>query len=329
MDTMRIVALEEHLSLRRFSAEVDPGAMARRGYLGPNWAGPRGDALDEVDGARLKLLDEAGITVQVLSAVGPGADIMPPNAGPDFARRYNDEMARVVSGHPDRFKAFAHLPLTAPAAAADELERTVREHGFLGALINGVTDDKFLDDPAFEPILARAEKLGVPLYLHPGIPPESVRKVYYDGLNDPRLSFAFATAGFGWHWETAVHVLRLVLAGTLDRHPGLNLIIGHMGEGLPMFMVRVDEVMTQFAKGLKRPISRQILDQVTITTAGFFSQAPFLAALLTFGADRILFSVDYPFASNQAGTDFLRDLPVTPSDKLKIAHENADRVLKL
>lgn len=325
---MRIVTLEEHVSFRRFSSEVPAEALTRRGYLGPQWAGPRTEPLDDAEDLRLKSMDEAGITLQVLSVVGPGADLLPPGAGPAFARRYNDDLARIVAKHPDRYRAFAHLPLTAPDAAAAELERTVREHRFVGALVNGVTDDKFLDDPMFEPVLARAEALDVPIYVHPGIPPESVRKAYYGGF-DPRLSFAFSTAGFGWHAECAVHILRLVLSGALDRHPKLRLIVGHFGEGLPTMIDRCDDVLNQFRNDPARSVAQTILDQVTITAAGFFWYAPFVAALHTFGVDRILFSVDYPFSSNRVGRDFLDELPLAPSDLEKIAHGNADRILKL
>ena len=326
--SMRVVALEEHVQFARFSEQVDPAAIARRGFkegLGNN---SRAAELEDILGSRLRSMDENGITVQVLSIVGPGADLLSPDAGPAFARRYNDELARIASERPDRFAGFAHLPLTAPEAAAAELERAVRELGFCGALINGVTDGRFLDDPMYEPLLACAEALDVPLYIHPGIPPESVRRAYYDGF-DPEVSFALATSGWGWHAETAVHILRLVCSGQLDRHPGIRLIVGHMGEGLPTGLARADSGLGRYTKKLKRKISETILDQVAITVSGFFTLPPFLAALLTFGADRILFSVDYPFADNRAAHDFLYALPVCQSDREKIAHGNADRLLKL
>jgi predicted TIM-barrel fold metal-dependent hydrolase len=328
MDALRIVALEEHLTLPSFAEEIDPAAVARRGFVLGSGALGRREQLAEVGPQRLAAMDEAGIDVQVLSVVGPGADLLGPNDGPSFAARYNDAVANVVRQTPDRFAGFAHLPMTAPDAAADELERAVRTLGFCGALVNGVTDGKFLDDPQFAPLLARAEALDVPLYIHPGIPPEAVRKAYYDGY-DPAVAFVFATSGWGWHAETAVHVLRMVLSGTFDKHPKLKVIIGHMGEGLPAMMARCDQTLGVVAKHLQRSVSETILDHVTITTSGFFTLAPFMAALLTFGADRILFSVDYPFAPNMAGRRFLDNLPVTPDDKRKIAHENADRVLKL
>lgn len=328
MKINRIVALEEHVSFKRFTSQVDPAAIARRGFEAGRGAGSKVDDLDDVEGQRLRSMDEAGITMQVLSVVGPGADLLPPEAGPAFAREYNDELAAVVSKHPDRLSAFAHLPLSAPEAAAEELERCVRRHHFRGALISGTTNGLFLDDPRFRPILERAEALDVPLYVHPGIPPKVVRDAYYT-VHDDAVSYAFANAGWGWHAETAVHILRLVLSGSLDRYPKLRLIVGHMGEGLPTMIQRCDATVGRVATHLKRSISETLLDQLLITIAGFFWEAPFFAAMLTFGVDRILFSVDYPFSANRPARDFLDALPLTPSDKIKIAHANADRALKL
>jgi hypothetical protein len=322
---MRIVALEEHISLPAFTAELEAVAP-RPGSRGG--AGAVRAELEDADTLRLASMDAAGISVQVLSVPGPGPIMLSPDAAPAFARRYNDALAAIVRGRPDRFASFAHLPIGEPEAAADELERAVRELGFCGALMSGTTKGKFLDDPSFEPLLARAAKLDVPIYIHPGVPPEAVRKAYYDGF-EPHVSSIFATAGWGWHAETAVHVLRMVLAGTFDRHPGLKIIIGHMGEGLPTMLARCDDFMGQKVTGLPRTVSQTILDHVTITTAGFFTQPPFLAALLTFGADRILFSVDYPFSKNDVARKFLDALPVSSDDKEKIAHGNADRLLKL
>jgi predicted TIM-barrel fold metal-dependent hydrolase len=328
METMRVVALEEHCSFPPFIAEIDSDTIERRGFREGSGADSRRQPLSEVGAERIAAMDAAGITVQVLSVVGPGADLLSPEAGPAFAARYNDAVAAIVRERPDRFAAFAHLPLTAPAAAADELERAVRDLGFCGALVNGVTDGKFLDDPMFEPLLARAEALDVPLYIHPGIPPESVRRAYYDGF-EPAVSYALAAAGWGWHAETAVHVLRLVLSGALDRHPDLKIIIGHMGEGLPTMIARCDATLGKVTPYLQRSISQTILDHVVITTSGFFTLPPFIAAVMTFGIDRILFSVDYPFASNVAARTFLDTLPVPPDDRAKIAHRTADAILKL
>jgi predicted TIM-barrel fold metal-dependent hydrolase len=196
-------------------------------------------------------------------------------------------------------------------------------------LVNGATDGHFLDDPAFEPILAQAEKLDLPIYLHPGIPTQAVRDAYYDNLPG-NFSFTLALSALGWHYDTAIHTLRLVLSGALDRHPGLKIVIGHMGEALPFMLDRIDETTAATAKThLQRSVRQTILDQVWITTSGFFTMVPFMAALMSFGVDRIMFSVDYPFASNARARAFLDTLPVSPTDRAKIAHGNADRLLRL
>jgi len=265
----------------------------------------------------------------VLSVAGPGADLLPNQPGIDLARSYNDALAEACVSHPTRYRGFAHLPMLAPDEAARELERCINDLGFHGVLVNGATEGRFLDDPAFEPILASAEALDRPIYLHPGIPTADVRSAYYDGLPG-NFSFTLALSAWGWHADTAVHTLRLALSGALDRHPRLKIVIGHMGEALPFMLDRIDETTAAEAKvHLKRSVRQTILDQVWITTSGFFTMVPFMAALMSFGVDRILFSVDYPFASNARARAFLDALPVSPADRAKIAHGNADRLLRL
>jgi hypothetical protein len=329
---MRIVALEEHFTVPSIVAGIAPDAIARRGFPGPDfpWSQTTKRAeLADLGAARLADMDSSGITVQVLSVAGPGADLVPGQKGIDLARAYNDALAEACARHPTRFRGFAHLPMLAPEAAATELERTAKDLGFHGVLVNGPTDGRFLDDPAFEPILAQAEKLDLPIYIHPGIPAPPIRNAYYDNLPG-NFSFTFALAAWGWHAETAVHTLRLVLSGTLDRHPKLKIVIGHLGEALPFMLDRIDETTAAEAKArLNRSVRQTILDQVWITTSGFFTMAPFMASLMTFGADRILFSVDYPFAANARARAFLDALPVSPADRAKIAHGNADRLLRL
>jgi predicted TIM-barrel fold metal-dependent hydrolase len=329
---MRIVALEEHFTIVELAQQIPQDAAIKRGFPAPGTALGADrvkDQLHEMGAPRLREMDENGISLQVLSWGGAGADLLSPADGPGWAKKANDALARHVATTPTRFAGFAHLPMSAPDAAADELERCVRELGFCGALINGMTDGRFLDDPSFAPLLARAESLDVPIYVHPGLPPMSVRDAYYGQLPE-RISYVFATAGWGWHAETAVHILRLVLSGALDRHPRLKLIIGHMGEGLPGMLARCDEIFARATQNtLQRSVSQTILDQVHVTTSGFFTLPPFLALLETFGAERILFSVDYPFSSNASASAFLQSLPVPPGQMEMIAHGNADRLLKL
>ena len=329
---MRIVALEEHYTFPSLVKRIPQHLIDQRGFPPPGAPfGPasKTDELQDFSARRLHSMDAGGVTMQVLSLAGPGADLLPPGDGPAWARECNDLLAQRISEHPDRYAGFAHLPLTAPEAAADELERTVKQLGFCGALVNGLTGGRFLDDPMFEPVLARAEALGVPIYIHPGIPPKPVREAYYDGLPDP-LSFVLSIAGWGWHAEVAVHVLRLVLSGTLDRHPRLKLIIGHMGEGLPAMMARFDQILgPSAAKTLQRGVSQTIVDQVWVSTSGMFTVPPFMVLLETFGADRIVFAVDYPFLGNDGAHEFLDRLPVSPADRERIAYGNADKLLGL
>jgi hypothetical protein len=329
---MRIVALEEHFTVPRIVVGIPPDAIARRGFPGGDfvWSQTvKRDELADLGTARIADMDASGVTVQVLSVAGPGADLVPGPDGIALARAYNDALAEACARHPNRYRGFAHLPMLAPDAAADELERAVRDLGFHGVLVNGATDGRFLDDKRFEPILARAAALDVPIYLHPGIPAAEVRAAYFDGLPG-NFSFTLALAAWGWHAETAIHTLRLALSGTLDRHPGLKIVIGHMGEALPFMLDRIDETTALQAKTLlRRSVRQTLLDHVWITTSGFFTMVPFVAALMTFGADRIMFSVDYPFASNARARAFLDSLPVSPADRAKIAHGNADTLLRL
>jgi uncharacterized protein len=328
---MRTVALEEHFSVPSIASRIDKSVLARRGYRPrtlPKGAPNPLELLPEIGAKRLKSMDDAGISVQVLSNSGPGPDLVPGQAGVDMARETNDFLAKAIASRPDRFAGFAALPLQSPDAAAVEFTRAVKELGFIGAMVHGTTEGRFLDHSSFEPVLATAEELDVPIYIHPHIPPEPVRQAYFSDL-PPGPGRVLETAGWGWHSETAVHVLRMVIAGTLDRHPRLKLIIGHMGEMLPMMLARADKVFALDSGHLKRPISRTILDQVWITTSGIFDEPPFLAALLTFGIDRIMFSVDYPYSPDAMGREFLERIALAPADMAKLAHGNADALLKL
>jgi predicted TIM-barrel fold metal-dependent hydrolase len=329
--SMRVVALEEHFTVPALVKRIDPAVISRRGFKARKPPAGRPspmELLPEIGEKRLQSMDEAGITVQVLSNGGPGPDLVPGADGIAIARETNDHLAAAIGKHPDRFKGFAALPMQSPDACAAELQRTVKELGFLGALVNGTTEGRFLDHPSYDGLLAAAVQLDVPIYIHPHLPPPVVQQAYYSDLPDG-ADRVLSTAGWGWHQETAIHVLRMVLNGTLDKHPKLKLIIGHMGEMLPVMLVRIDEVSALDVDHLQRPPSRQIVDQVWITNSGIFSQPPFIAALQTFGIDRIMFSVDYPFAPNSKGREFLNGVALAPSDMAKLAHGNADALLKL
>lgn len=313
---MRIIAIEEHA----FPKDLDlPGAM------GSGMPGVL-DELDDLGEGRLAVMDAAGVDVQVLSVLGHGIQEAGA-AGVELARAANDRLADAVRAHPDRFAAFATLPLGDPAAAVEELKRTVGEAGFVGTMLFGQTHGRFLDDPEFAPVLATCAELGVPLYLHPAPPPPAVADVYYARLPEgagPTL----ATAGWGWHAETGMHVLRLAVTGTFDAHPDLRIVVGHMGENLPFSLARADERLNHASRG-ERTVWRTVLDQVVITTAGYTTAPPLACALATFGPERIVFSIDHPFADSREATSFLAGAALDDADRERIAHGNAEALLGL
>jgi uncharacterized protein len=328
---MRVVALEEHFMAPDIAARIDKAVVARRGYQPRKVAQGAANPMElgpEIGEKRLKSMDDAGITVQVLSNSGPGPDLVPGPDGVVLARDLNDHLAAAIKRHPDRFAGFAALPMQSPDAIPAEFKRAVKDLGFVGALVNGTTEGRFLDHPSYDGLFATAVELDVPVYIHPHIPPESVRQAYYSGLPGS-TGRVLETAGWGWHSETAIHLLRLILAGVLDRHRRLKLIIGHMAEMLPMMLDRIDTVFKPEIDHLSRPISAAIHEQVWITNSGIFNSPPFLAALMTFGIDRMMFSVDYPYAPNAAGRRFLDRLALAPADMEKFVHGNADALLKL
>jgi len=320
---MKLIALEEHVLPADLAdvifadatfAEVKPPPHIRK-------------ALNDVGEGRLKVMDAAGIDVQVLSATTPGSQQIKAAEAVSLARKLNDWAADAVRAHPTRFRALASLPTPDPPASAAEARRAVEELGFCGIVINGHTQGRFLDAPEFEPVLATIERLGVPIYLHPTYPPPAVAEVYFGGLE--RLAAAMLSmAGWGWHAETGLHLLRMVMGGVFDRHPGLQIVVGHMGENLPFSLMRADWVLSRLRTGLLS-VADIVRQHVHITTCGYTTVPPLQCALSVFGVDRILFSVDYPYADAAEAATFLAQAPISPVDREKIAHGNAERLFKL
>ncbi len=317
--TMRTITLEEHYASPAFME--GPGRDLK-------YSGTLIEQLCDLDDRRIADMDAAGIDMQVLSLTAPGVEQLDATEAVALAREANDYLAQAVRRHPSRFAGFAALPTSAPEIAADELERTVREHGFKGAMINGHTRGRYLDDKFFWPILERAEALQVPLYLHPTPPPQPVVESYYAGFA-PEVTSLLVMGAWGWHIETAVHVLRLILGGAFDRFPNLQLVIGHLGEALSFMLPRLDSRLPTDVTKLARPISAYLRENLHYTFSGFNWTPTFLNLLLEVGVDRILFSADYPYSSMAWARTFLDQLPVSPADKERIAHGNAERLLRL
>lgn len=281
----------------------------------------------EMGALRLADMDGAGIAMQVLS-YGGFPQLLPSAQAIDLNRAANDRLAETARAHPERFAGFATLPWQAPEAAARELERAVRELGLKGALINGRPGDTFLDDSRYEPILAALDELKVPLYVHPGLPIRSVQAPYYGGF-DSELSARLSMFAWGWHNEAGIQVVRMLLAGVFDRHSGLQVISGHWGEMVPFFLQRLEDSIPQEASGLKRPIVQTYREHVYVSPSGMLTLPHFQFIHTVMGAERILYSIDYPYQSLDGARDFIGHLPVSAADKALIAHGNAERLLGL
>ena len=274
-------------------------------------------------------MDAAGVDIQVLSLTSPGVQQMDEAEAVAIAREQNDYLADRVKYYPDRFAGFAALPTAVPDQAAKELERTVSKYGFKGAAIMGHTRGRYLDDEFFWPILESAAALQVPIYIHPTKPPQKVIEAYYTGNYPPNVATLLSTMAWGWHIETAIHSLRLVASGAFDRYPGLQIVIGHLGEAIPFMLSRIDQHLSRKETYLERSTAAYFRENFSYAFSGFNYLPAFLDLLLQVGVERILFSADYPYASMESARTFLDQLPVSPADKERIAHGNAERLLQI
>jgi predicted TIM-barrel fold metal-dependent hydrolase len=309
----RIIALEEHfwtpelVALRRTVDQVNPKSVERLGDLGA---------------LRLREMNEADIDVQVLSEAEPGVQNLSAEQAVPLARLSNDLLFEAVKRNPDRFAGFATLPTPDPAAAARELERTVKELRFCGAMVHGSTRGHFLDERQFWPILETAAALDVPIYLHPCTPQPAVFDAYYKDY--PQL----ARAALGFGIEMAVQSARLVVSGAFDEFPRLRIILGHLGEALPFVLWRADDTLARRAS-LRRSFREYFRDHFFITTSGNFSQPALQCAIAELGVERILFAVDWPFQRNREAVDFIKRAALDPDDREQIFGTSARKLLRI
>jgi predicted TIM-barrel fold metal-dependent hydrolase len=323
---MRTITLEEHFATPGF---LDgPGQDLKNAALKFEGRATRLiEELCDIGDKRLAAMDAAGIDMQVLSLTSPGTEQLDAADAIVLSREVNDALAEAVKKHPKRFAGFATLPTAAPDKAARELETRIKAGGFVGAVINGHNRGRYLDDKFFWPILECAATLKAPIHIHPTRPPQAVVDAYYSGFS-PLMVDMFANPGWGWHIETAVHVIRVILGGVFDRFPDLQLVIGHLGEGLMSMFQRLD-TMTPAMTKLKKPVTAYLRDNVHYTFSGFNFPATFLDLLLEVGIDRIMFSVDHPYQSMALSKAFLQQIPVSAADRERIAHGNAEKLFNL
>ena len=235
------------------------------------------------------------------------------------AREVNDLLARQIETRRENYGAFAHLAMQHPVAAADELERCVRELNFAGAMINGHTLGQYLDHPALDPFWERAEALGAPVYLHPADPVATY----------PALAGQNSLKRAMWEWgvETGTHALRLIVGGTFDRFPKAKLILGHLGETLPFLLWRFDSRAGLYGLKLKKKPSDYIRENVWVTTSGMFSAEPLICSINALGRDRVMFSADYPFETIETAGDFMDTVPLQDDVRADVAYRNAEKLL--
>jgi predicted TIM-barrel fold metal-dependent hydrolase len=314
MSKRRIVALEEHYH--------DPEVLE---LLGISATGPLGEKLKDFTTVRLREMDEAGIDVQVISHAPPALQRIDAAHAPDLAERVNNRLYEAVQANSARFAAFASLPTTDPEAAAAELERTVKHLGFKGAMIHGLTGNLFIDDKQFWPIFSQAQRLDVPIYIHPADPHPAVQNAYFGHYATTHPMFL--RAAWGFTIETGTQAMRLVLSGVLDAYPRLKIILGHFGEAIPFLLARIDEALARDTP--MKNFRQYFCKHFYVTTSGFFSDPALLCCVQEMGIDRILFSVDWPYASNRAGTHWIDRVPLAEADKRKICYENAQKLLRL
>ncbi|MHA6761428.1 amidohydrolase family protein [Streptacidiphilus sp. PAMC 29251] len=330
--TTKLITIEEHTldnAVARAgatrSAEVSPHfgeAYAPDGGLPYS---PTAQVLEDLDEGRIADMDAHGIDMQVLSNLT--TQYLPREVAPELVRGVNDRLAAACTRHPDRFAAFASVPTTAPEHAPAELRRAVQELGHVGALIHGRTDDEFLSAKRFDPVLRTAAELRVPIYLHPAPPTRGTSAANYEAGLSPVVATRFATAGWGWHNESGIHFLHLVLSGALDRYPDLHFILGHWGEMVPWFLDRLDEALPPKATGLERTIGDYVRQNTYFTPSGMFTEAHLRFCTDVLGTDRMIYSVDYPFVGNDGARQFLENCDLSADAKLDIAHRNAERLL--
>jgi predicted TIM-barrel fold metal-dependent hydrolase len=318
-----VIALEEHY------ADPIVQAAAPQGDGGQPGRSPMASIfqrLPDLGEVRLRQMDEAGIDVQVISHVPSPVQQLNPETAVELAIGANDRLAEAVARHADRFAGFAALPTPDPAAAAEELERCVRQLGFKCAMIHGRTQGLFHDDERFYPIWERAQALDVPIYLHPGPPhPAAVQAYYQDYVAEyPWLT----SAAWGYTIDTANQAMRMVLSGLFERFPNLKIILGHLGEGLPFLLDRMDEA---FKREGSKPIEfkKTFCEHFYVTTSGFFSTPALLCTILQMGIDRVMFSVDWPFVENLPGMRWMEAVPLSGEDKEKMFNGNARRLLRM
>ena len=275
---------------------------------------------------RLREMDEAGIDMQVLSHGAPGTQKMDAETSKHMATQTNDRLYQIIQTNPKRFAGFGLLPTPDPLAAADELERAVIKLGFKGAMIHGLTNGKFADEKEFWPIFERASALDVPIYMHPSFPHPDVSNAYYKDYSTDFPEILGPALGFTL--ETATQAVRLVLSGVFEKYSNLKILIGHLGEGIPFLLWRINQSFSR-SGNQSNAFQDTFRKHFYLTTSGNFSDTALTCSIAEMGIDHILFAVDWPFISNSLATNWIKNSALSESERTKVLGENAKKLLKL
>lgn len=321
---MKLIGIEEHYLTADVRDAWEAVGLAATDPCVAVHSGAIERRLLDLANDRLALMDETGLDVQVLSLTTPALHDLG-RGSVDLARRANDAVAQAVARWPDRFQALAALPVAMPEEAALELDRCVRTLGFKGTMLCGRVGDRNLDHPELRPVLESASALGAPILLHPRTPAPEVRSAYYSGFT-PEVDAAFAMYGLGWHYDAGIQFIRLILAGTFDRLPGLQVILGHWGEVILFYAERLAAM--DRVSGLEQPIASYLRRNLYVTGSGMFSPDYLARAAATVGTDRLLFSTDYPYQYRPGGDArrFLAECGLDGADRVAFAHGNWERL---
>ena len=314
-----IVALEEHYFDSAWNSALNTA------HFSPRPSNPLMRRMEDLDAQRVKEMDEAGIDLQVISHGPPGAQGLQEDLAIAWTSAANDRLHLAVQRHPTRFAGFASLATDHPEAAADELERAVTRLGFKGGILHSLPEGPFLDHPQYRPIFKRAEALDVPLYIHPADPNPAVVETYYRGYETTHPMFL--RAAWGFTFEAGTQAMRLILSNLFEECPRLKIILGHLGETIPYTLVRIDEALSRDTP--MKNFREVFCSHFYVTTSGFFSDSALQCCIQEMGIERIMFSVDWPYASNVAGVEWLRRTPLSAKEREQLSSGNAKRLLKL
>ena len=332
---MKIITIEEHITseedLNKLMVSQDGNLNGDRMKFFREKATVDGK-LTDIEELRLPYMDKVGIDMQILSYINLASGMMTGQERTNSCIRGNEFLKEQVDKHPDRFAAFACLPLWDVETSCAELEKCVKEYGFKGALVQGKFDGHFLDEKQFFPIFQKASELDVPIYFHPSMPVKEILDYYYtsqDGSWSDVVANEFGSAGFGWHLDIGIQVVRMILTGIFDKLPNLKIITGHWGEGMIAMLDRMDYMMPKSATGLKKNISEYYKEHIYVTPSGIESPINLEAVTKYMGADHIIWAVDYPYLRNETVVDFLMNSNLTDEEKELISHKNAEKLFKL